>query len=1152
LSHRLSDYVTLGRRYTRAVNLERDLSSPGTVEGYVVTPRARQVLARVLGSLEVGGAARAWSLTGVYGTGKSAFAHYLCSLLGPHQSALRREAARILSGTSADLMALAKRVPDRGLVRAIAVGQREPVSTTVLRALRRGADDYWSGTRGRRPRIVDELNRHSSKSGGLVPDHRLVDLVRELADASQGGVVLVLDELGKNLEHAAASGGQEDLYLLQQLAESIQGASGKPIIIVALLHQAFGEYGAGLGVGRRLEWQKVQGRFEDVAFAEAPEEMLHVMALAISKSPTASKAANLDAAARSWARHFQRSQDSYLASVLTEETVKQLLPLHPVAAAVVPGLCTRFAQNDRSLFTFLTGEEPHSLSSFLREHSSTASGWPTLKLSEVYDYFLAALGPGQAFRPGVQRWAEIQGVLDDARSLEPEYVAVLKTVGVLNVVSTSGALRASRNLTTAALQDVPGPAEASRQWQVRLDELVRKGLITYRARLDEYRLWEGSDFDVDTAVRHAVASETRALDEVLSVAAPLSPLIAHRHSHETGTLRCFERRYVGSASGLLQASEPGVDGVIAFWVSRQQLEDTPASLSDGRPLLVMYPRALDPLEAAAREVAALAALGHSEPSLQRDGVARREVHHRLASARRELARAAHAAFGHGLLRCSILGKATTLDARALSGHLSRVCDRVYSERVVLRNELINRRELTSQGARARRELIAAMINHGHEQRLGLKGDGPEVSMYGTLLAQSGIHRPSTSGPHFAPPKSPELLPAWKAITGFCLDATPEPRNIERLFGLLQAPPYGLKSGPIPVLLAAVLLHLADEVGFYRDGSFLPLLGAEHFEVLVKQPSRFTVKSMALRGLRLEILRDLEAVLQVASRTPPGLRNQTILSVVRPLVQFIRSLPEATRRTRALSLKSLSVREALLTGTEPDEILFRTLPEACGLEAIEPGLPPKPTERSTYKERLLDAIRELNDFYARRLQACRQLLHSAFSVQSDPSRLREDLRVRSQRLVHSTLEPRLRAFLHAATDATPTEERWLEAILTVVAERPAEAWSDEDCLAFELRLTELSRRFRDVEAVVHDAGAPDRQGFDARRVTITSPDGNEVHRLVWIDEPMRELARSLYASILPELTKCSIEQQYGVIAALSEDVLNRAAPAQSRVEAKSGR
>ncbi|WP_414564228.1 MULTISPECIES: hypothetical protein [unclassified Anabaena] len=56
------------------------------------------------------------------------------------------------------------------------------------------------------------------------------------------------------------------------------------------------------------------------------------------------------------------------------------------------------------------------------------------------------------------------------------------------------------------------------------------------------------------------------------------------------------------------------------------------------------------------------------------------------------------------------------------------------------NELINRRDLTSQGAKARRELIQAMLEHQYEERLGLEGYGPEVSMYYSLLEETGIHR----------------------------------------------------------------------------------------------------------------------------------------------------------------------------------------------------------------------------------------------------------------------------------------------------------------------------------------------------------------------------------------------------------------------------
>jgi hypothetical protein len=1152
----LSEYVSLQRRYSRAVNLERDLSVAGAVDGYVVTPRAQQVLARIFRAIELEDSARAWSLTGVYGTGKSAFAHYLASLLAPRESALRQQAVQILSASSPppELQAPVHRLPGRGLVRAVAVGQREPITKTVLRALRRGAEDYWRGTVGRRPRVLRELASPAlQQERTSISNRTVLELAQHLADASQGGLVLILDELGKNLEHAAASGSQEDLFLLQQLAELMQSGTGKPILIVALLHQGFADYSAGLSADRRLEWQKVQGRFEDIAFADAPEQMIHLMATAITKKPSG-PVAHLRTLARAWRRSLQSASDPYLASTLSEELIERLLPLHPVTAVVVPSLCTRYAQNDRSLFTFLTGEEPHSFARFLREESVRSNHWPTLKIANLYDYFFAAVSPSHSFRPGLQRWAEIQAVLDDARSLEPDALALLKTIGVLNLVSTSGPVRASRELVTAASMDTPGDADAVRRWHRRLDELVSKGLITYRQRLDEYRIWEGSDFEVDVAVRNVVTNETRTLEDVLSAAAPLTPLIAHRHSHETGTLRCFERRYVSSEARLLEAPHVGIDGVLAYWVSPHEPERLPARLPDGRPLIVVVVNsgALDLLGATAREATALATLDQSEPSLQRDGVARREVRHRLSIARRELSRAAFTAFGRGTLRCRVLGERAAIEARDLSAHLSGVCNDVYSERVVLRNELINRRELTSQGARARRELIAAMIEHGQEERLGLKGDGPEVSMYGAVLLRSGIHRPGSVGWEFGPPATQELLAVWKAIESFCLDATTQPRKIESLFALLQAPPFGLKAGPLPVLLTAVLLHHTDEVGVYRDGSFLPLLGAEQFEILVKQPSRFAVKSLALCGLRLEVLRELETVLQVASRKPPGLRNQTILSVVRPLVQFARSLPESTIRTRDLSLRAIAVRDALLMSTEPDELLFRTLPESCGLEPIDLAPHAGASDHSTYRRRLLETIRELQGAFERRLESCRSLLHSAFSVRSDPSRLREDLRVRSLRLLTSTLEPRLRAFLHASVDTSASEQRWLEAILTILVDKPADAWADEDYLAFELRLTEIARRFRDVEAVVHDAAAPDRLGFDARRVTITAPDGHEVHRLVWIDEPTREAARSLYASLLEKLQKYSIEQQYGVIAALSEEVLGQPTPSSTRMEAKRDR
>ncbi|OIP01197.1 MAG: hypothetical protein AUJ96_17630 [Armatimonadetes bacterium CG2_30_66_41] len=74
-------HLGVGRRFLRSVNLEQDCAQSGPNGGYVVTANARQALDRVLEGLREGSPARAWTITGPYGAGKSAFAVFLTRLL---------------------------------------------------------------------------------------------------------------------------------------------------------------------------------------------------------------------------------------------------------------------------------------------------------------------------------------------------------------------------------------------------------------------------------------------------------------------------------------------------------------------------------------------------------------------------------------------------------------------------------------------------------------------------------------------------------------------------------------------------------------------------------------------------------------------------------------------------------------------------------------------------------------------------------------------------------------------------------------------------------------------------------------------------------------------------------------------------------------
>lgn len=335
------------------------------------------------------------------------------------------------------------------------------------------------------------------------------------------------------------------------------------------------------------------------------------------------------------------------------------------------------------------------------------------------------------------------------------------------MVTTTGAVRATSELVTLAMCDSPtatGKSEGSataydpEYWEDVVARLLKRNVITYRRLLDELRIWEGSDFNVEGEIAALIEQERSPITSILSAISPLKPLVAQRHTHRTGTLRYFERRYIDAAADLNQLSctNNDCDGLIGYWLDEANPSSVPFTTADGKPLIVLSAAQLSVLQIRALELAALQKIHTSAPQLQTDGVARREVQYRLVHAKRLLDESLDQAFDVAVNQnpCWIMGKPETIShITDLNTRLSEVCDKVYRDGLKLRNELINRRELTSQGAKARRELIEAMLQHPDQQRLGLQGYGPEVSMYYSLLGETRIHRQEDGELEFYPPQA---------------------------------------------------------------------------------------------------------------------------------------------------------------------------------------------------------------------------------------------------------------------------------------------------------------------------------------------------------------------------------------------------------------
>ena len=574
-------------------------------------------------------------------------------------------------------------------------------------------------------------------------------------------------------------------------------------------------------------------------------------------------------------------------------------------------LFRQLAQNERSLFAFLASSEPFGFQAFLREHTMKGG---TYRLDHLYDYVMASLGPSLFAQHRGKLWAEVQSALDRLHDASATEIRLAKSIGLLQALGPSSGIPPSGVALHAALKGAASPSEVEEAIQ----SLVQRSVVVFRRHTASYALWEGSDVDIDDRLHAARQSAERdqSLAAFLTQEIPPQPLIARRHYFQTGTLRYFEMVYCDR--GDFQAdlfrsrfcnSSVDADGRVVLCLprdadDREHMRHIIDSVTTDAPVVAALPQDVFDLRELCHELVCLRWVMTHTPELEADRTARRELHARLAIAEQNVRSHLEWVFSPANAGCTwcYRGRPVALSSqRQLNDLLSRSCDEVYSATPRWRNELINRRSLSSSAAAARRNLIEAMIEHPAEEALGIKGTPPERSMYESILSSSGLHRKQAGRWGFYPPLSKggdagaEL---WRTIDYFFAESEQTRQSVNRLFDTLRRPPFGLKEGVLPVILAAALLHHNATVALYEEGTFVPKLTPPVFERILRSAQGFDVQRCRVSGIRATVLQRYYALL--SRNQEEGDRMPGLLDVVRPLVRFVRQLPEYVTKTKHLS------------------------------------------------------------------------------------------------------------------------------------------------------------------------------------------------------------------------------------------------------------
>ena len=881
----MSKMISVAAGFQYSVNIEYDLGNVDKLKNFIPTAAALDLLEEILLSTHPNSTERARILIGAYGRGKSHVVLTILSLLMKTDLALfekllpklneRPRLQRlienfyatsekilpvIINGTATNLnqsflLALQRTLekfdlqdilPETNFAAAVKVLHRweksfpstfaafkrrlnEPVKNFVERL-----ENFDVTAYEKFERLYPELTAGSAFNPFVGFD--VVELFESVAESLRAkgysGLFVVYDEFSKFLESNIARTSVSDTKMLQDFAEKVNRSGKLQLHLMLISHKEIANYIDALSKEKVDGWRGVSNRFRHVRLSDDFSESYEIISAVIRHEPALWK----KFCAR-YADDFRRLRDRYTTQkifVATPSAIEACFPLHPVSTFILPRLSERVAQNERTLFTFLSAEGVATLPAFLEKF---CDDFTLLTPDKIYDYFEPLF-----------RYEFYEGTIHKIFSLatrilsgleSPLAAKIVKTIALIYMLEQFELLAPKKEQIMEIFPD--NAAEFNRAF----DELTEKKFVVYLRQSNNFlKLKQSSGVDI----KQKIHDTAETLDQKISVATELNALnfddtiYPSHYNAEHEMTRWFDCRFVNVDDWASQKFS-GDGTVLAILPSDEEnfheLTEKFLMESRGRTREVfILPKDFVDVSDAVKTFAAVERL---RTLAEDDSVLCDEYDVVLEDLQMVLKN-----FIDGYTRPE-LGRAIYIHAgkilpiyrrAALSRLLSEICGEVYALTPVINNEVINRNELTNIATNSRGKILDALLRRKLEPGLGLRGNGQEVSIMRSALIRTDV---------FVDDDRPRinLLPAdsnMRHLLTTIENFLKRGGNFGELYDELILPRgrIGLRRGVIPIYLAAVLNVYQRQVTI-RKGSGVVRLNAETLALINSMPEKFSLE-----------------------------------------------------------------------------------------------------------------------------------------------------------------------------------------------------------------------------------------------------------------------------------------------------------------------
>lgn len=734
------------------------------------------------------------------------------------------------------------------------------------------------------------------------------------------GMFIVFDEFSKFLESRDERYISNEMKIIQDLAELCNSTSDNSMYFQIVMHKPINSYNK-LNVNVKNSFKGIEGRVSPYYFESTLRNSFELAFDVIRKNDNYNKVKkqyiktnNLIVSQISNIPIFNLEFDI---EYIKMELLDKCFPLHPITLYLLVKTSEKVAQNERTIFTFLTKNTSNALPSIINANYKYQYILP----STVFDYFIKQL---LEEKDDISIYKTASNALTALEMVqEEEHINFIKTLALILIVNDKEDLPTNYDILSCSL------LISEEKCRHIIKELLNKGLIVQR-RNGQLQFKINMDKDLQTDINNIVHTKFAKIDIVkeLNEFSQNKYIYPRIYNIRNSITRFFKVEYIDENDYLnlknmnLFFEEDYMDGLILNIVRKEKNNQVEVfnhaeEINDDR-LIVVYPKKYNNYEKQIKRLLSIKYLLNDNEYLE-DNLIKAELELLFDDLKDELNNGVY--FDYSILTTNSNYYNTYNESELCNAKRNISKDRILSDilRSVFSNtpkinlELINKQNVKGVYKKARESVCNKLLNHTIIYE-NLK-TSPEDTIIKCMLIETGLLKNN----------SDENMQSLIDTINYFFNQ--DKGNFRELYFILTTRPIGIRKGVIPIYLAYVLSQYTEGIIIQYKGHDIELSG-ETLEKINDFPDEYSFKMDRITSFKTEYLSKLSSLFDC------GLYrniNKYVL-LTNSIQKWYASLPTITKQMIGIDNK-ISQKEfkmirkyCSLMNLNPSEFIIEILPK----------------------------------------------------------------------------------------------------------------------------------------------------------------------------------------------------------------------------------